>query len=390
MAGISTSIPPILMRACHGITQIRGFRRVLRASEFQSFLSEHPQAQRRWNVLRPILDETLTIEWIGMGGGGILYNENVMWVLVTGSAGFIGFHVAKALLERGDTVVGLDDFNDYYDPKLKEDRNAILEKMKGFTLIRGDVADRDVVDKAMKGVDNVCHLAAAAGVRHSIEHPDVYMKSNIVGFQNILEAMRGEGINRLVFASSSSVYGDAPTPFREDQRVTSISFYGATKLSNEAMAHAYHRCYGLRVTGLRFFTVYGPWGRPDMALFRFVANIFSGKPIDVFNMGNHRRDFTYVDDIAAGVLASIDADLPFAIVNLGWGRSEALMDFIALVEKTCGKKAKKNLVGKQVGDVDATHADITRAGKLLGYVPKTSIEEGMPRFVEWYRRYYNV
>ena len=313
-----------------------------------------------------------------------------MKVLVTGSAGFIGFHVAKALLERGDSVVGLDNFNDYYDPALKEDRNAMLEKMQDFTLVRGDVEDRDIVQQAMKGVDAVCHLAAAAGVRYSMERPDVYMKSNIVGFQNVLEQMREEGITRLVFASSSSVYGEAENPFREDQQVIPISFYGATKLSNEAMAHAYCHVYGLRVTGLRFFTAYGPWGRPDMALFTFVKKIFSGEAIDVFNRGNHRRDFTYIDDIVAGVVASIDADLSFAILNLGRGKSEALMDFIAMIEKSCGREAKKNLLGKQPGDIEETHADIRKAKKLLGYDPKTSIAEGVPRFVEWFKKYYRM
>lgn len=310
-----------------------------------------------------------------------------MKVLVTGSAGFIGFHVARALLERGDAVVGLDNFNDYYNPKLKEDRNAILKKMKGFTLVRGDVADREVVATTMRGVDAVCHLAAAAGVRYSMERPDVYMKSNIVGFQNILETMRGQGTKRLVFASSSSVYGDAEIPLREDQTIMPISFYGATKLSNEAMAHAYCHVYGLRATGLRFFTVYGPWGRPDMALYRFVSKIFAGKPIDVFNRGNHKRDFTYIDDIVAGVVVSIDEDLPFAILNLGRGKSEALMDFIAHIEKACGKEAKKNLLPKQSGDIEETHADIAKAKKLLGYDPKTSISEGIPKFVEWFRGY---
>jgi len=311
-----------------------------------------------------------------------------MRILVTGSAGFIGFHVATALLQRGDTVVGLDNFNDYYDPKLKEDRNAMLEKMRGFTLVRGDVGDRDVVQQAMKGVDAVCHLAAAAGVRYSMERPDVYMRSNIVGFQNILEAMREQGIERLIFASSSSVYGDAETPFREDQNITPISFYGATKLSNEAMAHAYGHVYGLRASGLRFFTVYGPWGRPDMALFTFTRKIFSGEPMDVYNRGNHRRDFTYIDDIVAGVLAAIDRNIDFAIINLGRGESEELMDFISVIEKSCGKKAKKNFLPKQIGDIDETHADIHKARKLLGYDPKTSIEEGIPKFVSWYREYY--
>lgn len=308
---------------------------------------------------------------------------------MTGSAGFIGFHAAKALLTRGDEVAGLDNFNDYYDLKLKEDRNKILKKMKGFTLVRGDVADREVVATTMKGVDAVCHLAAAAGVRYSMERPDVYMESNIVGFQNILEVMREQGMKRLVFASSSSVYGDAEIPLREDQTIIPISFYGATKLSNEAMAHAYSHVYGLRTTGLRFFTAYGPWGRPDMALFMFVKNIFAGKPIDVFNKGNHKRDFTYIDDIVAGVVASIDADLPFAILNLGRGKSETLMDFIAHIEKACGKEAKKNLLPKQPGDIEETHADISKAKKLLGYDPKTSISEGIPRFVEWFKKYYN-
>ncbi|MDD5624092.1 MAG: NAD-dependent epimerase/dehydratase family protein [Candidatus Peribacteraceae bacterium] len=315
-----------------------------------------------------------------------------MRILLTGSAGFIGFHTAKALLARGDEVVGLDNFSPYYDPQLKEDRNAQLKKEENFTLIRGSILDRKTVAKAMKGVDRICHLAALAGVRYSFEHPEEYIATNIQGFFEVLDEAQKQQVPGLIYASSSSVYGgNTEIPFKESDRTDDqLSLYGMNKKDNELMAHTYHHLYGLPVTGLRFFTVYGPWGRPDMALFLFTDAILHGRPINVFGHGKMQRDFTYVDDIVAGIVASIDKNYPEEVFNLGCGRREELMDYIKMVEAACGREAKKNFMPMQPGDVVTTDADISRARKMLGYEPKTMIREGVPKFVAWYREYYDL
>ncbi|PIR48209.1 protein CapI [Candidatus Peregrinibacteria bacterium CG10_big_fil_rev_8_21_14_0_10_55_24] len=315
-----------------------------------------------------------------------------MRILLTGAAGFIGYHTSQALIARGDEVIGLDNFNTYYDPKLKEARAAMLTGQKGFTLVRGDIRDRKTVVEAMKGVDRVLHLPAMAGVRYSFEHPEEYVDTNILGFFNVLDEARKQEIPGLIYASSSSVYGGNTTfPSSEEDRVDDqLSLYGMTKKDNELMAHTYHHSYGIPVTGLRFFTVYGPWGRPDMALFLFTDAILHGRPINVFGEGKQQRDFTYIDDIVAGVVASIDRNYDEEIFNLGCGRKEELMDFITMIEKACGKEAQKEFLPMQPGDVRVSDADIAKARKKLGYEPKTQIKEGIPRFVQWYREYYGV
>lgn len=324
-----------------------------------------------------------------------------MKVLVTGSAGFIGYHVAKALLARGDEVIGLDNFNHYYDPRLKEARNAQLENEKNFRLVRGDSTDRATVERAMRGtalasavpghVDRVCHLAAVAGVRYSLEHPEDYIRNNIVGFFEVIDAVKRLQIPGLIYASSSSVYGgNDKLPCSEPDRVDDpISLYGQNKRDNELLAHTYHHLYGFPVTGLRYFTVYGPYGRPDMALFLFTDAIFKDTPLQIFGHGKQQRDFTYIDDIVTGTLAAIDKNYPEEIFNLGSGRKEELMDFVATIEKTCNKVGGKEMLDMQPGDVRATLADITKAQKLLGYHPTTTITEGIPKFVEWYKSYYH-
>ncbi|HAI98152.1 TPA: protein CapI [Candidatus Peribacteria bacterium] len=315
-----------------------------------------------------------------------------MKVLLTGAAGFIGFHTALALLKRGDQVVGLDNFSPYYDPTLKEARAAILKEEKGFSMIRGSITDRETVHKAMRGVDRICHLAALAGVRYSFEHPEEYIENNIQGFFEVLDEARLQEIPGFVYASSSSVYGgNDHLPASEEERVDNqLSLYGMNKRDNELMAHTYHHLYGLPITGLRFFTVYGPWGRPDMALFLFTDAILKGHPLQVFGEGKMQRDFTYVDDIVAGIMASLDRNYPEEIFNLGCGRKEELMDFIETIERSCGKEAKKEYLPMQPGDVRASLADISKARKMLGYEPKTMIATGVPKFVEWYRGYYKI
>ena len=315
-----------------------------------------------------------------------------MKILVTGSAGFIGFHLIQKLLARGDEVVGLDNFNEYYDPTLKERRNEILEKEKGFTLIRGDILDRQTVEEAMKGVDRVCHLAAIAGVRHAMEHPDEYIASNIDGFFHVLDEVRKQEIPGLIYASSSSVYGsNEKLPFTEDDRVDNpVSLYGMNKRDNELMAHTYHHLYGTNVTGLRFFTVYGSYGRPDMALFIFTDAILKGKKIQIFGEGKMQRDWTYIDDIVNGIIASIDKNSDEEIFNLGGGEKEELMSFVSIIEQACGKETEKEFLPMQPGDFRASLADISKAKNALGYDPKTEIAEGIPKFVEWYRTYYNI
>ncbi len=335
-----------------------------------------------------------------------------MKVLVTGAAGFIGFHTSKKLLRRGDTVVGLDNFNDYYDVNLKESRAGLLADYDNFSMRRIDLADREAMESLFttEKFDKVVHLAAQAGVRYSIENPHSYISSNIVGTLHILEGCRHNGVQHLVYASSSSVYGANTTmPFSIHQNVDHpLALYGATKKANELMCHTYSNLYELPTTGLRFFTVYGPWGRPDMALFMFTKNIIEGKPIDVFNYGKHRRDFTYVDDIVEGVVRTMDntaqpnADwdpaqpdpgtsrAPYRIYNIGNQQPVELLDYIGAIEKVLGKKAEKNLLPLQPGDVPDTWADTSDLATDVGYQPNTPIETGVKNFVEWYLAFYKV
>ncbi len=315
-----------------------------------------------------------------------------MRIFLTGAAGFIGFHTANRLLDRGDEVVGLDAMTPYYDPKLKEARLAMLQKRKGFTFTKGDITDRKTVAKCMRGCDRVCHLAALAGVRYAFEHPEEYISTNINGFFEMIDEARMQNIPGFIYASSSSVYGgNDKFPQQEDDRTDDqISLYGQNKKDNELLAHVYHKLYGLPVTGLRFFTVYGPWGRPDMALFLFTDALLNDRPLKVFGYGKMQRDFTYVDDIVSGIVASIDKNYPEEIFNLGCGRTEELMDYIKMIEESCGKEAKKDMLPMQPGDTTRSQADISKARKMLGFDPKTSIKEGVPKFVEWYREYNGV
>ncbi|PCI21367.1 protein CapI [Candidatus Wolfebacteria bacterium] len=317
-----------------------------------------------------------------------------MIVLVTGSAGFIGFNVSKALLERGSTVIGIDNFNDYYDPSLKEARNAILEEYNCFTLLRGDVSDLDFIRSvfADRKIDKVCHLAAQAGVRYSLTHPHAYIQSNIVAFTNVIDVAKCAGVKDFIYASSSSVYGNnKKVPFSEDDPVdTPVSLYAGTKKANELIAHTYHHLYGMNCTGLRFFTVYGPWGRPDMALFLFADAILKGESINVFNFGKMKRDFTYIDDIVSGVVASLDKSYPYEIFNLGNSTTVELEYFIQCIEEELGKKGKRNYLPMQAGDVPESYADIQKAKEKLGFEPKTNIETGIKNFLNWYKRYYTT
>jgi len=313
-----------------------------------------------------------------------------MKILLTGAAGFIGFHTAQVLLARGDEVVGLDNLSPYYDPALKEKRLEILKGIKGFSFVKGDILDRATVKKCMQGCDRVCHLAALAGVRYAFDHPDEYIDINIKGFFHVLDEVRLQKIPGLIYASSSSVYGgnDKLPSSEEDRTDNQLSLYGMNKKDNELMAHTYHQLYGTNVTGLRFFTVYGPYGRPDMALFLFTDALLHDRPLQIFGEGKMQRDFTYVDDIVSGIVASIDKNYPEEVFNLGCGRKEELMEYIRMVEESCGKEAKKEYLPMQPGDVRASLADISKAKKMLSYEPKTTIREGVPRFVQWYREYY--
>jgi UDP-glucuronate 4-epimerase len=335
-----------------------------------------------------------------------------MKILVTGAAGFIGSVTARKLLERGDTVVGLDNFNSYYDVTLKEARASLLEPFDSFTMQRLDLADRTGMEKlfAREKFDRVVHLAAQAGVRYSIENPHSYIESNIVGTLHVLEGCRHNDVEHLVYASSSSVYGaNTAMPFSIHQNVDHpLALYGATKKANELMAHTYSNLYNLPTTGLRFFTVYGPYGRPDMALFMFTRNIIEGKPIDVFNYGNHRRDFTYVDDIVEGVIRTMDhvaepndawdsdepdpgtSRAPYRLYNIGNQQPVELMRYIEVIEECVGKKAEKNLLPMQPGDVPDTYADAEDLARDVGYKPGTPIETGVRNFVDWYIDYYQV
>jgi len=317
-----------------------------------------------------------------------------MNVFVTGTAGFIGYHLACRLLADGHRVVGLDNFNDYYDVQLKERRHARLEASANYKGVRGDLCDYELLQRLCRteAIDRVVHLAAQAGVRYSVDHPFVYLKSNLEGFLTVLEVCRHARIERLVYASSSSVYGaNTKLPFSEDDRVDSpLSLYGATKRADELMAYSYSHLYGMQTVGLRFFTVYGPWGRPDMAMWLFTEKIRSGRPIQVFNRGEMRRDFTFVDDIVQGIVGAITAPSldPFEVFNLGNNRSEKLLDMIAVLEQALGQKAKLDLQPMQPGDVPATYADIDRARRKLGFEPTTPITVGIPAFVRWFLEYH--
>ncbi len=348
-----------------------------------------------------------------------------MKILVTGTAGFIGFHTAKKLLERGDTVVGLDNINDYYDTELKYGRlketgiekdniqyNVPVRSVKhnNYRFVKMDLGDRENLPKLFEKekFDAVCNLAAQAGVRYSLENPYAYIDSNINGFMNILECCRYGGTKHLVYASTSSVYGlNKKIPFSTKDNVDHpITLYAASKKSNELMAHTYSHLFGIPTTGLRFFTVYGPWGRPDMAYFKFTRLILEGKAIDVYNDGNLKRDFTYVDDIVEGVVRVIDnpptgnndrdiddfdpgrSNAPYRVYNIGNNSPENLMDFIGSIEKALGKKAKKNMKPMQPGDMFETYADVDDLIKDVGFKPDTPLQEGINRFVEWYREYY--
>ena len=315
-------------------------------------------------------------------------------VLITGGAGFIGSHVAKVLLNRGDDVIIVDNFNDYYDPKIKRDRIKDLEKLENKpTIAELDVSDKDALEKVFSNnkITKICHLAGQAGVRYSIENPYTYEESNVLGTLNMLELAKEYNVKDFIFASSSSVYGaNTKMPFKEsDKTETPMSLYAATKKMQELMAYTYHSLYGLNCTGLRFFTVYGDWYRPDMALFLFAKKMFAGKPIDVFNNGEMRRDFTYIDDIVSGVIASIDKAYPYEIFNLACGEPVQLMTYIDELEKAIGIKAEKNMLPMQDGDVPATEANISKAKKMLDYKPQTSVKDGMQTFVNWYKEYYN-
>ena len=335
-----------------------------------------------------------------------------MKVLITGTAGFIGSALAIRLLERGDEVIGIDNLNDYYDVNLKKARLARVSEHAGFTDVRIDLEDRAGIEDVFKQhkPERVVNLAAQAGVRYSILNPHAYVDTNIVGFVNILEGCRHNNVEHLVYASSSSVYGaNTNYPFSVHNNVDHpVSLYAASKKSNELMAHTYSHLYNLPTTGLRFFTVYGPWGRPDMALFLFTKKILADEPIDVFNFGNHKRDFTYIDDIVEGVIRTLDkipepnpdwngdnpdsatSASPYRLYNIGNNEPIELMYYIEVLENCLGKKAEKNMLPLQPGDVPNTYADVTDMVNDVGYKPDTRVEDGITRFVEWYRDYYNV
>lgn len=335
-----------------------------------------------------------------------------MKILITGVAGFIGSTLALRQLARGNTVVGIDNLNDYYDVSLKKARLARLEPLADFSFRKLDIVDRKTMAElfARERFDAVMHLAAQAGVRYSIENPYAYIDANLAGFAHVLEGCRHSGVRHLVFASSSSVYGaNTKLPFSEHDNVDHpVSLYAATKKANELMAHSYSHLYGLRCTGLRFFTVYGPWGRPDMALFKFTARILAGQPIPVFNRGDMVRDFTYIDDIAEGVVRAIDhvaepnpawsgeapdpatSYAPFRVFNIGNNRPVKLMRYIEVIEQCLGRKAKLELLPLQPGDVPATVADVSALETATGFRPTTLIEDGVARFVEWYKSYYEI
>jgi UDP-glucuronate 4-epimerase len=317
-----------------------------------------------------------------------------MRILVTGSAGFIGYHVAERLLARGDEVVGLDNLNEYYDPALKRARLARLESQPGFRFEKIDLADRAAMERlfAGSGIRRVVHLAAQAGVRYSIENPHAYADSNLTGTLHVLEGCRHHGVEHLVFASTSSVYGaNTKMPFSVHQNVDHpLSFYAATKKANELMAHTYAALYGLPVTGLRFFTVYGPWGRPDMSPMIFANAILKGEPIPVFNHGDMQRDFTYVDDVVEGTIRVLDKPTRYAVYNIGNHQPVNLLDYIAALERALGKEAKLAMKPMQAGDVKATYADTRALQDAVGFAPSTPLDIGLARFAHWFRSYYRL
>lgn len=340
-----------------------------------------------------------------------------MQYLVTGNAGFIGFHVAKKLLESGKSVVGIDDVNDYYDVDLKEGRLKELEKVATannveYAFIRSDIAHLSAINACFEEHQPtyVINLAAQAGIRYSLENPHAYAQSNLIGFTNIIEACRHNNVKHLVYASTSSVYGaNTSMPYKEEHSVDHpLQFYAATKRANELIAHSYSHLFNLQTTGLRFFTVYGPWGRPDMALFKFTKSILEGSPLQVFNHGNHTRDFTFIDDITKGVISVCDkipngdpawnsdtpnpntSNAPYRIFNIGNNSPVKLMDYIKAIEKALGKEAQMELLPRQPGDALDTYADVGKLNSLTGYEPSTSVEDGVQQFVDWYRDYYQV
>jgi UDP-glucuronate 4-epimerase len=334
-----------------------------------------------------------------------------MKVLVTGAAGFIGSHVSQKLLDRGDEVVGIDNLNAYYDPQLKQARLNRLEKYASFSFRRTDVSDRSAMEDLFTrdGFARVVHLGAQAGVRHSLQNPHSYMDTNIQGFMNVLEGCRHASVEHLVYASSSSVYGgNESLPYSEQDNVDHpLSIYAVTKKANELMAHSYSHLFRLPTTGLRFFTVYGPWGRPDMAYFVFTRNILEEKPIQIFNNGKHARDFTYIDDIVEGLVRVLDkvatangawsgkhpdpatSSAPYRIYNIGSNNPVQLMDFVGAIERALGKKAQFEMLPKQAGDIEQTYADIESLKEAVGFQPATPIDKGIAEFVSWYRSYYD-
>jgi len=317
-----------------------------------------------------------------------------MKILVTGSAGFIGFHVSKKLLDKGCEVVGIDNLNDYYDVALKESRNRVLKDHFPYKFYKGNIQDPEFLKNVFKenSIEKVCHLAAQAGVRYSLQNPRAYIQSNVEGFLNILEEMKNFGVQDLIYASSSSVYGNNfSIPFRvEDQTDTPLSLYAATKKCDELFAHVYHKLYGMRCTGLRFFTVYGPFGRPDMMYFKFANSIMSGNKIELYNFGKMIRDFTYIDDIVEGVIAAIEKSYEFEIFNLGNKKPVELEYFVQCLEKELGRKAFREYKELQKGDMIKTYADIEKSVKMLGFNPKIGVEIGIKEFVNWYKSYYKI
>lgn len=333
-------------------------------------------------------------------------------IMITGAAGFIGFHLGQRLLANGRTVVGVDDYNDYYDPQLKRDRLALLRQHENFIDVEADIADRQRMQSLFRehGFDAVVNLAAQAGVRYSLKNPQSYIDTNLVGFGNILEGCRHNEVKHLVYASSSSVYGaNTRVPFSVHHNVDHpVSLYAASKKANELMAHSYSHLYSLPVTGLRFFTVYGPWGRPDMAYFLFTKAILEDRPIDVFNNGKMKRDFTYIDDIVEGVVRIIDtvpepdpnwngddpdpatSYCPYRIYNIGNNKQEDLLYFIEVLEECLGRKAKKNFLPMQNGDVPETYANVDDLTRAIGFKPSTTVEQGLKLFVDWYLSYYKI
>ena len=320
--------------------------------------------------------------------------DNQQTTLITGVAGFIGFHIARSLLEKGDNVVGIDNLNTYYDVSLKKARLEQITPHHNFTFYHEDINNLDAMKRIFSNhkINRICNLAAQAGVRYSIQNPFIYQESNVGGFLNLLEMARQFPVNNFVFASSSSVYGNnKKLPFSvEDNVDTQISLYGVTKRSNELMAYTYSHLFNIPLTGLRYFTVYGPWGRPDMALFLFTRSILDGRPIDIYNFGKMKRDFTYIDDIVDGTISVLNNPFRYEIFNLGNSKTVELMKLIKIIEEELGKEAKKNFLPIQPGDVPETYADIEKTKKMLGFNPKISIRTGIRKFLSWYRNYYNI